>query len=344
LYGYSRSDIQALFPGYANTDSSVGVFLLDTTALANGIHTIAWSLCNNVGSCTGIGSRYFTVSNGASSDASRVTVARRTAARATRASAVVASRAPSWTGPALASVTALPADAWPVEGRRGWDPETSPSLLDVSPSGITHLRGEELDLLELRLSLASGETAAGYQRVTGALRPLPAGASFDTHSGVFTWAPGVGFVGRYDLVFVRTVAGRLVARREVRITLAPKRSGHVGAQVVIESPAGGLASAPRGVSIKGWAADLDAAHGPGVDAVHVWAYPRRGAPVFLGAARYGALRPDVGAIHGDAFERSGFTLEAAPLPPGRYTLAVFARRIGRRAFGPATTVQMTIER
>jgi hypothetical protein len=236
----------------------------------------------------------------------------------------------------------LPADTWPVDGRRGWDPETTPSILDVSPSGTTLLRGEELDLLELHLSLAAGETVTGYQRVAGTLRPLPAGASVDETTGVFTWAPGVGFVGRYDLVFVRSVGGRPVARREVRITLAPKRAGHVGAQVVIESPTSGVASARRGLSIKGWAADLDAAHGPGVDAVHVWAYPRRGAPVFLGAARYGGLRPDVAAVHGASFERSGFTLESAPLPAGRYTLAVFARRAGRRAFEPATTVQVSV--
>ena len=49
--------------------------------------------------------------------------------------------------------------------------------------------------------------------------------------GVFTWAPGVGFVGAYDFVFVRWAGGHAVARHDVRIILAPKGSGAVGPQV-----------------------------------------------------------------------------------------------------------------
>ena len=44
------------------------------------------------------------------------------------------------------------------------------------------------------------------------------------------------FVGRYDLVFVRWEGSIAIARREVRIILAPKGRGHVGVQVVIDTP------------------------------------------------------------------------------------------------------------
>ena len=37
--------------------------VLDTTSLANGIHTIAWSVTDNQGRADGIGSRYFWVQN-----------------------------------------------------------------------------------------------------------------------------------------------------------------------------------------------------------------------------------------------------------------------------------------
>jgi hypothetical protein len=63
VYGNARSDIQALFPGYQNTDGAVGFFMLDTTLLTNGVHTIAWGVVDNAGNAQGIGSRYFTVSN-----------------------------------------------------------------------------------------------------------------------------------------------------------------------------------------------------------------------------------------------------------------------------------------
>ena len=63
VYNQYRSDIATLFPGYANTDGAVGYFVLDTTALANGIHTIAWSVTDDSGRADGIGSRYFWVQN-----------------------------------------------------------------------------------------------------------------------------------------------------------------------------------------------------------------------------------------------------------------------------------------
>ena len=62
-YDNFRSDIARLFPGYANSNGAVGYFRLDTTTLADGVHTIAWVVRDNAGNASGIGSRYFTVSN-----------------------------------------------------------------------------------------------------------------------------------------------------------------------------------------------------------------------------------------------------------------------------------------
>lgn len=66
-FGLNRPDIAALFPGYANTNSAVGYFTIDTTTLTNGVHTIAWVVRDNIGRAQGIGSRYFTVENGLAS-------------------------------------------------------------------------------------------------------------------------------------------------------------------------------------------------------------------------------------------------------------------------------------
>ncbi len=74
VYNLARCDVDQLFPGYANSGSTncalngtspgpVGYFNLDTTQLANGVHTIAWSVTDNAGKAQGIGSRYFTVEN-----------------------------------------------------------------------------------------------------------------------------------------------------------------------------------------------------------------------------------------------------------------------------------------
>jgi hypothetical protein len=56
-------DVAAFFPGLNNTVSSGGKYTFDTRHLKNGIHTIAWSVRDNMGRVQGIGSRYFIVNN-----------------------------------------------------------------------------------------------------------------------------------------------------------------------------------------------------------------------------------------------------------------------------------------
>jgi hypothetical protein len=62
-YGFARNDIDTLFPGYMNSGAAVGYFMLDTTTLTNGLHTIAWVVHDNLGGTQGIGSRVFFVDN-----------------------------------------------------------------------------------------------------------------------------------------------------------------------------------------------------------------------------------------------------------------------------------------
>ena len=83
------------------------------------------------------------------------------------------------------------------------------------------------------------------------------GSRLNPTTGGFTWAPGVGFVGKYDFVFVRWAGGRAVARHDVRIILAAKGSGHIGTQVVIDTPRA-QQDVQQPFMLAGWAADLDA--------------------------------------------------------------------------------------
>jgi hypothetical protein len=63
VYNNYRADIATLFPGYTNSDGAIGYYFMDTTALANGMHEIAWSVTDNQSRVNGIGSRYFWVRN-----------------------------------------------------------------------------------------------------------------------------------------------------------------------------------------------------------------------------------------------------------------------------------------
>ena len=67
-----RSDLSLLFPVslYPGVDTALAVYTFSTAGLANGQHTIAWSVTDNMGGAAGVGSRYFTVSKTGSVTAS----------------------------------------------------------------------------------------------------------------------------------------------------------------------------------------------------------------------------------------------------------------------------------
>lgn len=329
-YNQERADIEALFPGYRNTagtNGAIGFRIIDSRAFSDGLHTISWIVTDASGVSDGIGSRYFRVANTA-------------AAAATEAAVESASLA----APAIPAeaVDAAPVDRRPIRGRRGWQLDAEWTSYAPNASGRTIVRGEEVDRIELAFDALAPRSIAGYLRAAGGLRPLPAGAQLDA-TGRFTWTPGPGFIGTYDLVFTTSAGAAPMARREVRIVLRPKSSGFVGSQVTIDTPRV-QQDVPQPFTLAGWAADLSTDMGDtGVSGVHVWAYPLAGgAPVFAGAALYGGARPDVAAVHGGQFRASGFTLTVDGLPPGNYDLAVFPWSTTLGDFAPAKVVRVTI--
>lgn len=334
-----RSDITQAFPaGYAELASTAAVYSFDSRALSNGVHTIAWGVEATNGQPAGVGSRYFTVSNGvvASLDGPGLPGG---------ASMAFAARAPAAVLLEAAHVSSL-APGESLLGRRGFDLRARYRTYRQGSDGAIVVPAQELDRVELRLDGGAGAirdtTYAAYLQTGGQLGTLPVGASLDPSTGTFTWQPGVGFVGLYDFVFVRLVGGEPRARHDVRIVLHPESSGRVGPQIVIDAPPVQQDVAQPFV-VAGWAVDLDDDAASGVDAVHVWAYPLTGEPpIFLGPAAYGGRRSDVGAMFGDRFERSGFGLAVRGLEPGHYDLAVFAWSGVTQNFVPARTVRVTV--
>ena len=72
VYNQARSDISTAFPGYCNSGGAVGYFFVDTTKLANGVHTIGWLAYDNQGRGDGLGSRFFNVLNAGATAAPEV--------------------------------------------------------------------------------------------------------------------------------------------------------------------------------------------------------------------------------------------------------------------------------
>jgi len=155
-------------------------------------------------------------------------------------------------------------------------------------------------------------------------------------SGFSLQATGLPTASYTLAVFARSlVSGTFDLVRTVRVTLPD------GGAAAIDTPvAGGAVSTPFVVS--GWALDRQG-EGTGIDAVHIWAYPTAGgSPTFLGVAA-GVSRPDVATAFGDArFAPSGYSLTVNTLPPGTYTVVVYARSVATGAFSVARSVQVIV--
>jgi hypothetical protein len=146
--------------------------------------------------------------------------------------------------------------------------------------------------------------------------------------------------GQYALAVYAhsTVAGTFNNSRVVHVTITPPASRPA---LSIDTPRAGAATQP--LWFGGWAVDLGAPAGTGVDAVHVWAYPIGGGPaVFAGAAAPNLPRPDVGTVFGSQFTNSGYGFHASILAPGAYTLVAYARSTVAGAFNAWQSVQVTI--
>ena len=315
----SRPDLSATFPAaqYSGINTAVALYGLDTTTLADGVHTIAWVVTDNLGVSSGVGSRFFSVWNAGS------------------AALTAASQAAAIAG--APEVDALAIDRTTIYARRGFDLNAGFTEMRADDEGRFGITGEELDRFEVQLDPGGGYD--GYLRTPNGLWPLPIGSHFEPSTNVFTWQPSAGFVGRYQFVFVRGSAPS--ARREIDIVLLPKGTLS-GPRVVIDTPVADQ-RVGHAIFVSGWAVDGRATAGSGIDAVHVWAYPADGgAPIFAGSAMVGGARPDVADVYGPAARDSGYGTIVRNLAPGRYMLAVFGHSTVTRDFLPAATVSITV--
>jgi hypothetical protein len=202
----AREDLSRLFPGYPGVDRALGVFGLDTVAFGDGLHTIEWSVTDSAGRSSGVGSRFFTIVNHGS------------------LASVPGAMRPHG-GDLGGTAHQLPpvSTARAVTAAQGFRLAQPGEPVHAGIDGVRRVWAAERNRLEVRLGErpAAGASYEGYLLVNGRLRELPVGSSFDPARGAFFWQPGLGYLGEFDLLFVRTGANGDREQIPVRVTLQP---------------------------------------------------------------------------------------------------------------------------
>ena len=112
--------------------------------------------------------------------------------------------------------------------------------------------------------------------------------------------------------------------------------------MAVDAPQPGATVTGSAIRVGGWALQDGAVDGPGTTAVHVWAYPVGGAaPVLVGAGTMSVERPDVAALLGGEFLRSGFVVNGT-LPAGTYDLVIAVHNARTGIFDQHRVVRVVV--
>ena len=168
--------------------------------------------------------------------------------------------------------------------------------------------------------------------------PREVAANLDESRVLVTHAFGVSTIDTATNQVVATVA---LPDGPGRLGLSPPAPL---AAVTIDPPRAGT-TVQQPFTFGGWAVDVFGfGGGPGIDAVHVWAYPDSGAsPIFVGAPQYFRPRPDIAAIFGSTYLNSGYQMTVRGLRAGAYTFIAYGRSTRTGTFSVQQSARLTIQ-
>jgi len=217
VYNNYRADIATLFPGYANSDGAVGYYYLDTTAYANGVHNMAWSVEDNEGEACGIGSRYFEVQNvgGALGSMMSFNISGLQVEAFGRLGLEIVGMERGYRGRGIEAREERESRLMGADMFGRLEPITR------REDGAYEIEVEELERIELRFRSQGGNRVIGWGHDSS--RPLPVGSTLDGKEGVFSWSLGPGFLGRHVLHFAATDGVYRSEPIKIVVNISPKK-------------------------------------------------------------------------------------------------------------------------
>jgi hypothetical protein len=213
--------------------------------------------------------------------------------------------------PSLTSVT--------IATQRDTTKQTSIQITNVAPIPITWAATGDRPWLAALTSGTAVDGAPGTLTITASAAGLAPG----TYTGT---------------VAVTSTSPDLTMQVSIAVSLVVTQT-----MLGLDSPIH-LSTVSQPFNIGGWALDAGSTSGPGIDTIHIWAFPVAGGePVFLAEAHTGGARPDVGAAFGNPeFNTSGFNLQVTGLTPGRYIIALYVHNARTGTFDASTGVWVTV--
>ncbi len=205
-YGHYRSDIATKFPGYQNSNSAVGFFEIDTTAYANGVHTISWSVKDNQGASDGVGGRKFEIQN--------------------MGGAVTALEHLRYLEDTSGSLR-IEVSGWErgyqikQERQEIQERQRNQEIQEKQEKQENQIELEEVERVEIHFKVEGGSSLIGWGR--DETRPLPEGSFLDKENSIFFWQPPPGFLGPYELNFAVTDGLSRSTPVKVVVNIVPKR-------------------------------------------------------------------------------------------------------------------------
>jgi hypothetical protein len=261
----------------------------------------------------------------------------------------------------LATLTATP------DGDGGLEPTTSPAPQPWTSANMTFLRFDPLEFPDSRqfhidyVTLkADDETANGGFTFTwsnvgsdsatvalyldtdkdpnNGMTQIASGLSAGAHS--YFWPQGNTATGRYWVY---------IASNDGLNTHGRYSTGVLSVAGPTANPAMAIDTPFEGVTVNttfpssGWAVDRGSQSGPGVDTLHVWAFPHGSTTgQFVGVPTYGQSRPDIGNALGSQFTNSGYSMTAS-LSPGTYLLLVYMHSTVTGTFNRVVGHNITVQ-
>jgi hypothetical protein len=115
----------------------------------------------------------------------------------------------------------LPVNFETVKYKRGYSEDAETRGAEPDEYGRAVIEIKEVERIEIYLGAG---VSTGYRVVGEELRPLPIGSTLDVKKGTFMWQPGPGFLGEYDLAFIKGDEFGIKRKVTIRIKIRPKFS------------------------------------------------------------------------------------------------------------------------